>query len=621
MSVFATVSARLPARSQSFQPSQPKRLFWQNLLAAAKAGRRWPGPPIDLPGWPTLVQLEGAAKMTLEVGRTRLVTAGILFLLAFLVLAARVIDLTLFQAGFEPSLARLAASQGGKSRLAFAERQPILDAQGRLLAINLNTVSLYAEPRRVLDGAEAASRLAQTLPELKEAEILAKLGSGQNFVWLKRNLTPRQHDAVNKLGLPGIGFMSEQRRVYPHGALTAHVVGFTDIDNRGLAGVEQFFDAALQQPTEDASPLRLSLDIRIQHVLRQELARAIKEFAAQAAGGLVLDVATGEVLAMVSLPDFDPHRPQTASENARFNRLTLGVFEMGSTMKTLTAAMALDAGAATLASGYDASHPIHVGRFTISDYKPENRWLTVPEIIMHSSNIGAAKMALGVGAAGQREFLGKLGMLRKPPIELAEVGAPLVPHQWKTLETMTIGFGHGLSVSPLQLASAVAAIVNGGSYVPPTLIKRETTSWPLPQQVVRPETSDAVRRLLYLAVTSGTGKKAMAEGYLVGGKTGTSEKVDGRGYNRKALLNTFVAAFPMQRPRYVVLTMLDEPKANADTHGFATAGWTAAPVAGRVIARIGPLLGVEPADADAREIQEALAIEGLRTGGRTVAAN
>lgn len=566
-------------------------------------GRRRGHTPTDLPGRPPLVRLEGAAKIAIETARTRLVIAGALFLMTFGVLASRAVELTWLRSSDEPSIARTSVHQAG----AITQRRSIVDRNGQLLAVNLRTTSLYANPKRVMEPAKAAAMVAAVLPELSQADVYAKLTSGRSFVWLKRNLTPRLQDAVNRLGIPGLYFQNEQRRIYPQGRLASHVVGFTDIDNRGLAGIEQFFDESLRDPIHADEPMEMALDVRVQHALRDELQRGIREFSAVAGAGIVLDVTTGEVLAMVSLPDFDPMSANDASLDARFNRMTLGVFEMGSAMKTLTTAMALETGAVTLTSGYDASKPIHVSRFTISDYKPKNRWLSVPEIFKYSSNIGTAKMALDVGTARQRDYLGRFGMLRKPTIELPEVGAPLIPAQWKMLETMTISYGHGLSVSPLQMASAMAAVVNGGTLRAATLLRRPSSQPVVGAAVIGAQTSDTMRRLLHLAVKEGTGKNANVDGYLVGGKTGTSEKINEFGrYNRKALLNTFVGAFPINAPRYVILATLDEPKANKATFGYATAGWTAAPVVGRTVARIAPMLGLAPVDENAADVQQAL---------------
>lgn len=571
-----------------------------------KQKMRPPCTPADIPGSTAMVRLEGAAKQALEASRGRLVIGIGLFSLAFLVLAGRLVELTVLRGALEPVVAR-GINPELIARTALMERQPIVDRNGDILATNLKIASLYADPRKVLNAREAAIRLAQALPELPAGEVQAKLSSGKSFVWLKRGMTPREQYEVNRLGIPGLYFHNEQRRVYPQGSLAVHVLGYTDIDGKGISGIEQHFDEQLRDPSRTGDPLELSLDIRVQHVVRDEVAKAVDYFNAIGGGAIVLDIHTGEVISMVSLPDFDPADPGEASKDARFNRITLGVYEMGSTMKTLNTAMALDYGTVKLNGGYDATKPIQISRFQIRDDHPKKRWLNVPEIYMYSSNIGSAKMAVDVGPERQREFMGRLGMLSKPAIELPEVGAPLIPRQWKTVETMTISFGHGLSVTPLQLATATAAIINGGVLHPPTLIKRPP-GLPAPgRQVIRRDVSDVMRRLMLLVVEEGTGKKAEVGGYLVGGKTGTSEKVNDRGgYNRKALFNTFVAGFPMHNPRYIVQVMLDEPKGNKSTYGFATAGWTSAPTASRIISRIAPLLGVPPVDENAPAIRQAM---------------
>lgn len=571
-----------------------------------KAKPRTPCTPADIPGNPNMVHLEGRAKQILDASRGRLVIGIGLFSLAFLVLAGRLVELTVLRGAAEPMAARgINPELVAKSVL--MERQPIVDRNGNILATNLKVASLYADPRKVLNAEQAATRLAQVLPELSAGEVQAKLTSEKSFVWLKRGLTPREQYEVNRLGIPGLSFHFEQRRVYPQGALAVHVLGYTDIDGNGISGIEQYFDEQLRDPSRTGNPLELSLDIRVQHVVREEVARSVEYFNAIGGGGIVLDIHTGEIVALVSLPDFDPADPGSASKESRFNRITLGVYEMGSTMKTLNTAMALDYGTVKLSSGYDATDPIKISRFLIRDDHPKKRWLSIPEIYMYSSNIGSAKMAVDVGPERQRAFMARLGMLNKPTLELPEIGAPLVPRNWKTVETMTISFGHGLSVTPLQLATATAAIINGGVLHPPTLVKRPA-GLPAPgHQVIGPEVSSIMRKLMLLVVEDGTGKKAGVDGYLVGGKTGTSEKVNDRGgYNRKALFNTFVAGFPMHNPRYIVQVMLDEPKGNKSTYGFASAGWTSAPTASRIISRIAPILGVPPVDGNAPAIRQAM---------------
>jgi len=458
------------------------------------------------------------------------------------------------------------------------------------------------------------------LPELDRQEIEKKLTSGRAFIWLKRHLTPKQQNDVNALGVPGVGFRDDRKRVYPHGNLVAHVLGYTGIDNEGLAGIEKQYDDQLATVNRRSvsvttgDPLRLSIDVRVQFALQQELSNAVDEFKALGAAGIVLDAVTGEVIAMVSLPDFDPNQARTASPNAMFNRAALGVYEMGSTFKAFTTAMALDVGTVKIGGGYDATKPLRVARFTIRDDHPKKRWLSVPEIFIYSSNIGAAKMAVDVGADRQREFLGRLGLLQRASLELPEVGTPLSPSPWREVNTMTVGFGHGIAVSPVQLTGAMAALMNGGVRIDPTLMARPPMVTPVGTRVMKARTSSIMKRLMRLNVESGTGTKASATGYLVGGKTGTAEKAGAGGYRRKALLSSFIGAFPMNDPRYVVLAVIDEPKGNKKTFGYASGGWTAAPVFGRVVSRIGPLMGVTPVDEESKSVRNAMFIR-VKAGG------
>jgi cell division protein FtsI (penicillin-binding protein 3) len=548
---------------------------------------------------PARMRIEGTAKQSIETARHRLVIAGVLFALAFLVVGLRLVDVTILKEGHEPRVVHLP-----KSELQ-TERADIVDRNGVLLATSLATGSLYANPKLVLDPADAAAKLARVLPGLHEKETAAKLGSDRSFVWLRRSLTPKEQYAVNRLGIPGLFFQREERRVYPHGALTSHVVGFTDIDKRGLAGVEQYFDDRLKQSNE---PIRLSLDIRIQHLVREELAKAVEEFRAIGGGAMVLDIHTGELLAMVSLPDFDSNAPGQAAPETRFNRNTLGVYEPGSTFKIFNTAMALDYGTTTMSGGYDATKPIQVARFTISDYKGQKRWLSVPEIFMHSSNIGSVRMALDVGRDRQKEFLGRMGFLKTPSIELPEVGGPLVPAPWREISTMTIAFGHGISVTPLQLVSGTAAIVNGGVLRPVTLMRRDEEAAPAGTRMISARTSDQMRRLMRLVVERGTAKSSNVPGYLVGGKTGTAEKIVNGRYKKDARISSFVGAFPMNAPRFVVYAMLDEPKGNKATLGYATAGWVVAPAVGRIVTRMASLYGIAPVDDNAPALTEQLFI-------------
>jgi cell division protein FtsI (penicillin-binding protein 3) len=367
----------------------------------------------------------------------------------------------------------------------------------------------------------------------------------------------------------------------------------TDVDGKGIAGIERYFDDALRQA---GHRVQLSIDLRIQAILHQELSAAVARFEALGAAGVILDAQTGEVAAMVSLPDFNPNNIGTMQGEAAFNRVTKGVYEMGSTFKLLTAAMALDSGKIKLEDRYDATKPIRIARFTIADYHPKNRWLSVPEILIYSSNIGSAKMALHLGGKMQKAYLRKLGLLRQLSVELPEVGTPLSPVPWRDINTMTISYGHGIAITPMQMAAAIATVVNGGYYLTPTLLKRDKPKLgsDVIQQVFSMKTSEKMRNLMRLVVARGTGRKAAVPGYRVGGKTGTAEKQGNGVYRKKALISSFVAAFPIEAPRYVLLVLVDEPKGNKSTYYYATGGWVAAPVIKKLVERLAPMVGIQP---------------------------
>src|SRR5215469_14887629 len=556
---------------------------------------------------------DGPARLALEACRTRLLVTGRLFALVFAVVALRIVEIVIVGGG-------TAESQVGRFRIVTASvpsHADIVDRNRNVLAATLDSPSLYANPKQIVDATEAANRLVRVFPTLAAAEVYAKLTSGKSFVWIKRHLTPAEQYDVNQLGIPGLEFEHEERRVYPDGGLTSHVIGYTGIDNAGFAGIERGLDSLLRERRE---PLQLSLDLRLQYILREELQRVIADFTAKGGAGIIMDVNTGEILAMISLPDFDPNRPTAPDPehpnillaDRMFNRTTLGVYELGSIFKIFTVAMALEAGTSTISSTYDASHPIKIGRFTISDYHGKHRLLSVPEILMYSSNIGAARMAVAAGAQTQRDFLARLGLLKTPKIEISEVGAPHYPTKWREVNVMTIAFGHGISVTPLSFATAAAALVNGGILRQATLLKIPPGSEPPGQRVISAKTSEQMRRLMRLVVEHGTGTMAAAPGYVVGGKTGTADKVSGRHYAERKLLSSFVGVFPINDPKYLVLTMVDEPHPNKQSHGYATAGWTVAPATSRIVQRIAPVLGVQPVDESSPEVQRALILESLQ---------
>ncbi len=482
-------------------------------------------------------------------------------------------------------------------------RPDIVDRNGQVLATDVKTPSLFGEPRKIIDVDEAVELLTAVLPDLDASELRERLSSKRGFVWLKREITPQQHQEIHRLGIPGIGFLTENKRVYPNGSVISHEIGHVNIDNQGIAGIEKWLDgqglAALHMAglaTDQLQrPVQLALDLRVQYALRDELIAAREKFKAKAASGVIADVNTGEIVALVSEPDYDPNNPREANDPTRINRLTTGVYEMGSTFKSLTLAMALDSGKVTLDSKFDARAPLHYGKFTIHDYEPQGRFLSVPEIYTYSSNIGTARIALSLGVDYHKAFLKKLGQLDRLRTELPESAEPLVPKNWGELNTVTIAFGQGLSVAPLQAVMGISALVNGGKLIPPTFLKRDKAdAEKLAKQVVKPSTSEAIRYLMRLNVEKGTARKANVAGYYVGGKTGTSEKVVAGHYSKTNVLTSFTAILPADKPRYLLLIMLDEPESLPETHGFRTSGWNAVPVGAAVIERVAPLLDIPP---------------------------
>lgn len=482
-------------------------------------------------------------------------------------------------------------------------RPDIVDRHGAIIATDVKMPSLFAEPRRLIDVDEATEMLTAVLPDLDAKELRERLASGRGFAWLKRELTSAQQREIHRLGLPGIGFLTENKRVYPNGPVVSHLIGHVNVDNQGIAGIEKWLDgqglAALHMAglatDRLQKPVELALDLRVQFALRDELAKARDKFSAKAAAGLMLNVNTGEIVAMASEPDYDPNNPREANDPTRINRLTTGVYEMGSTFKALTLAMGLDSGRMNLSTTFDARVPLRYGKFKISDYHGTNRILSIPEIFVHSSNIGTARLAVSLGVDYHKAWLRKMGQLDRLRTELPESSEPIVPKRWGELNTVTIAFGHGLSVAPLQAVMGVAATLNGGLLIPPTFLKRsQDEARAMAKQVLKPETSIKMRYLMRLNAEIGSAKTANVDGYYIGGKTGTAEKVINGRYSKTKLLTDFMAVLPADKPQYLLLIMLDEPQATKDTHGYATAGWNAAPTAAKVIARVAPLLDIAP---------------------------
>ena len=524
--------------------------------------------------------------------RSRLVMTMALFLAMYGAIGGRLIYL-----GFQDVV-----DDGGPAQRVTAARPDIVDRNGEVLATDIKTFSLFAEPRRIVDADEAIEKLVTVLPDLDYEQTYHRLRTDAGFVWLRRQLSPRQQAEIMALGIPGIGFRSESRRFYPGGSTASHILGLVDIDNKGISGIEKYIDAqglADLRATgladrQALSPFQLSIDNRVQHILHDELARAIERYRAIAAGGVVLDARTGEVLAMVSLPDYDPNNPVDAHKKDRLNRMTGGVFEMGSTFKGFTTAMALDSGKVNLNDSFDARRPLQVGKFTIRDFHGKGRVLSVPEIFIYSSNIGTARMAETIAIEDHRAFFRRIGLLDKMSTELPEVATPTEPREWKRVNRITISFGHGVATTPLQTAVAAAALVNGGVLFDPTFLPRaQKQAVDHATAVLSPSTSAAMRYLFRLNVEKGSGRRADVPGYFVGGKTGTAEKVVNGRYSTDKRFNAFLSAFPVDDPQYVVLIILDEPKPEQPGMS-ATSGLNAAPVVSNVVRRSAPLLGVMP---------------------------
>lgn len=544
------------------------------------------------------LRIDGSKRSALDMAHGRLTLLGLGFSVLYLIVGARVVDLTVLQ-GVLPRLNGSVAERVLEPEMQQAAvRADIMDRNGVLLATSLETASLYADPALISDPERVATVLSKAVPGMVYGETLEKLQRKGRFIWLKRNLTPEEQYRILELGEPGLQFKTEYKRIYPQGELSSHMVGYNSVDGQGLAGVERSFDELL---SKGGKPLALTLDIRLQHILRRETNKAIREFNAKGGAGIIMDVVSGEILAATSLPDFDPQNPSAASPEQLFNNITLGVYEPGSTMKIFSTAALLDLKNPGLGMTFDTTKPLKVGRYTIHDYHPENRPLTIPEVFMHSSNIGSALMGQMIGGEALKNFYSDLGMLDPVAIEIAEKGRPLAPAQWREINTLTAAFGHGISVSPLHIVGAASTIVRGGTLVQPTLILNAAQAQDGKDvvnqneiRIVSPQTSHRMRQLMRLVVTDGTAKKADVPGYNVGGKTGTAEKIVNGRYDRQKKISSFLGFFPMEAPRYAVFIMVDEPKGTKQSYGYATGGWVAAPAAGAVIRAMAPLLGMEP---------------------------
>ncbi|MEY4092738.1 MAG: hypothetical protein RLZZ496_1920 [Pseudomonadota bacterium] len=570
--------------ARSFPPDDPYQLSATRPARAEKKPRA---------SWPVRVW-RALFSMRIDKSRPRLLIVMVGFLAIFGAISYRLVH-------YASQPEEVAQHHFPVTEIAKA-RPDIIDRNGVVLATDVKTVSLFAEPKRIIDKDEAVELITAVLPDLNARELREKFASKKGFVWVKREITPKEREEIYRLGLPGIGFQPESKRIYPNGTAAAHILGYSSIDNTGIAGIEQYIDtqglaalanAGLASDATKLAPVKLSLDIRVQHALRDELAKGIDRYKAKAGGGMVVDVTTGEVIALVSLPDFDPNNPKDALDPDKINRVVVGTYEMGSTFKALTTAMALDSGKININSTLDARSDLRYGKYTIGDFHPTHRVLTVPEVFIHSSNIGTAKMALAVGVEGHRAFLKMMGQLDRLQTELPENAEPQVQKYWNELTTVTVAYGHGLAVAPIQAVMAVSALVNGGHMVPPTFLPRTPEdALALSKTVIKPETSEAMRYIMRLNASHklGTAGKADIEGYFVGGKTGTADKSIHGHYDGKHVFTTFMGIAPADKPRYLFMVILDEPQAVQGTYGYQTAGWNAGPVTGAVIERAAPFL-------------------------------
>lgn len=524
----------------------------------------------------------GARQALVALAQVRLMILSLLFGFGILLVLGKLGFMAIWA---EPAAARQIATS------LVPPRGDIVDRNGSSLARSIDSWAISVHPDRVIgDKSAIAEKLAALFPEKSAASYYALLNSNSRFTYIKRRATPEMVNAVNAIGEPAIDYQREPDRLYPQSAMAAHVLGFLDVDGVGKYGMERVLDERLRDPQQRGKPMALSLDSRVQAALENELSNAMVSFKAQGAAGVILDVDTGEVMAMVSLPSFNPNKIEGIVPR---NNVTQARYELGSTFKPIAMAAAIESGTVTsMSRRFDAVEPIRIGRFSIRDDHALKRWLNVPETLVHSSNISTARIADLMGREPLEAFYRKLGFDRAPDIEL-DRAPPLWPANWGRVTTMTAAYGHGLAVTPLQLATAYAAMVNGGINRPATLLRVEGKP-SAGERVMSEATSATMRQLLRLIVTDGTGRYANAPGYRVGGKTGTAEKPGEKGYSANMNVSTFAAAFPMDAPRYVVIAMLDSPIGNAESYGQRTAGWTAAPVVARVVTRTGPLLGVVP---------------------------
>jgi cell division protein FtsI (penicillin-binding protein 3) len=542
------------------------------------------------------IELEGARKTRRSLTKARIRWVIAVLVLIFGAVAGRLVQLGLVEQDN--------TIEGQTRDLITASRPAVLDRNGLELAVDIRVPSLFAEPRRIIDVEEAAQAIHSVLPDINIDWLRQRLTGDKGFVWIKRELTPALQERVMQLGIPGLDFVTESKRFYPGGTESSHILGAVNIDNQGIAGMEKDMDdegVALLQSIglargNELEPVNLSIDLRVQHVMHDVLTDALTRYKAIAAAGVMMDVHTGEILGLVSLPDFDPNYPVTALEKDRFNRVTSGIYELGSTFKTVTMAAALDSGKVRITDSFDARFGVRFGRFTIDDFHGKHRVLTLPEVYKYSSNIGTIKAMQQLGKDDFRAFLSRVEFDKPAPIELPERRQPKVPEKFSEIVAATASFGHGLSISPLHMVRAISAFVNGGNLVAPTLYERSIEAARATYKpVISPQTSAQIRYLMRLNALEGSGTRMnkLALGYRAGGKTGTAEKVVKGRYDSSKTLAVFASAFPLDNPQYAMVILVDEPQNENEQSGH-TAGWNAGEATGRIVQRVAPMLGISP---------------------------
>ena len=539
---------------------------------------------------------QGDRSAALDLARSRLIVLYGFFAILYILLGLRVLDLGILQARYGDAPDTGQVFHAAEDR----RRGAILDRNGRMIASSIAVPALFADPKLISNPKVTAEALLQIFPTLNSETLQSRLKSQKRFVWIARQVTPKQQKAIMNIGEPGLQFRDQYTRVYPQKNAAMPLAGLTDVDGQGLSGIERQFDTALSKG-EDVT---LTLDVRLQHAVRKAVQKAIGDFNAKGGAGLIMDVHTGEVLAGVSLPDANPHDRSGAHPT---NKLTASVYELGSVFKVFSTAAYLEAHADAMDHTFDARAPLKIGRFTISDYHAQERELTLPEVFVHSSNIGSSLMAQSVGAQSLKNLYTDLGLLHRPVFDIAETAAPLTPERWGAVQTMTAAYGHGIAVSPLQVTSALGSIANGGYHLQPTLIQKDKKQ-KNPIRIISENTARILNQLMHLSVESGTAGKARVSGYAVGGKTGTAEKSEGGRYAKNKLISSFAGIFPADAPRYAIFVMVDEPVGNAQSSGYATAGWVAAPAVADIVGAMVRILDIpaSPAPSEPHPLQHYL---------------